>query len=101
MTTYAIHAQILTHDSGYDGSRSVPTFYLDSRVQGIISRGHAVSVAADILNPLGTIALTDLRISAVPVDPARESADLAAAEHERALREDLRHDVWCAGVMPA
>jgi hypothetical protein len=44
-TTYAVTATITTHDHGwskgsiYDhdwsGSRSVPTFYLDSRVQGI------------------------------------------------------------------
>jgi hypothetical protein len=76
MTVYAIHAQVITHAGNFSGSRGVPTFYLDSRVQGIISREHAASIAREILNPLGTIDPADLRVSAVPVDPARESAEL-------------------------
>lgn len=82
--TYAVHAQVLTHTGGYAGSRAVPTFYLDSRVQGITSREHAAAVAAGIVNPLGLIPETDLRIAAVPVDPARESAELDAFAAERA-----------------
>lgn len=79
MTTYAIHTQVITHDGGFDGSRSVPTFYLDSRVQGILSKESAARVAEGIINPLGLIAAADLKISAYEVDPMRESADLEAA----------------------
>lgn len=83
MTTYAVHAQVLTHDNGYGGSKAVPTFYLDSRVQGIVSREHAAEVARLIISPLNSIPRCDLLISAIPVDPERESAELDAfrAEH--------------------
>lgn len=50
MTTYAITAQYEhTTPDGYTGSRQIPTFYLDDRVQGIMSEQHAVSIARDIL----------------------------------------------------
>ena len=52
---YAITAQLLTTDvSGYAGSRQIPTFYLDERVQGIVSEDHARRIAWSILDPLGT-----------------------------------------------
>jgi hypothetical protein len=79
MTVYAVHVQVVTHAGDYTGSRAVPTFYLDSRVQGITGREGAARVAAGIVNPLGLIAAADLRICAVPVDPARESAELDGA----------------------
>jgi hypothetical protein len=79
VTTYAVHATIGTSaGNGYRGARAVPTFYLDSRVQGIVSAGHAAEVAAGILNPLGLIAAGDLHIGAYPVDIARENAALDA-----------------------
>ena len=67
MTTYAIHATITTHDGGYAGARSVPIFQLDSGVQGIVSARHAARIAAQIINPLGTIPTSDLNVAAYPV----------------------------------
>jgi hypothetical protein len=67
MTVYAIHAMISTHAGDYEGSRSVPLFYLDSNVQGITSATHACEVAADVLNPLGTIPAADVHVSAYAV----------------------------------
>lgn len=78
MTIYAVHVQVITRDGAYEGSRSVPTFYLDSRVQGIVSEEHAASVAAGVVNPLGIIAADDLHISAVPVDTPLADRVLAA-----------------------
>ena len=79
MTVYAVHATIGTSaDNGYRGARTVPTFYLDSRVQGITCPQHAAGIAAGILNPLGTIPAGDLHIGAYPVDVARENAALDA-----------------------
>lgn len=73
MTTYAIHCQVKTHltdrwGGEYSGSRGLPTFYLDSRVQGIVSKAHAVSIARDVINPLRLIPDTDLMISAYVAD---------------------------------
>lgn len=78
---YAIHATI-SHktDSGYTGSRQIPTFYLDERVQGIVDEDHAARIASDIINPLGlevTVHATAVDLgktdthpsSAAPVDP--------------------------------
>lgn len=49
MTMYAISANVenLTSD-GYRASRQVPTFYLNSNVQGIVSAEHAEKIAEDI-----------------------------------------------------
>lgn len=56
---YGITAQIESHDptGRYAGSQQVPTFYLDSSVQGIVSEAHAERIARDILTtPLRAIA---------------------------------------------
>ena len=72
MTTYAVHAQILTHSAGYAGSVQVPLFYLDSRVQGILNAGHAADIARGVLNPLGTIDRSDLDVRAYAVSEPGE-----------------------------
>ena len=64
---YAVSVQVITHDGDYSGSKSVPTFYLDSTVQGITGPEHAADVARDVVNPLGTIAPEDLNIRAYAV----------------------------------
>lgn len=106
MTTYAVHVQVTTHDGEFSGSRAVPTFYLDSRVQGIMSTEHAEQIAAGIVNPLGAIPAGDLHIGAYRIDPAREDAELSAwaaeqsardAEHAAAVCQDSGHATWCAG----
>jgi hypothetical protein len=59
-TLYVISGHISYHDAttGYDGSRALPTFYLDSRVQGITSATHAKTIAermmADVAYACGT-----------------------------------------------
>lgn len=53
MNMYAVTAQLLTSDGPWSGSRQIPTFYLNPRVQGITSAAHAVTVADMIINPLG------------------------------------------------
>lgn len=52
---YVITAQILTTDGDYKGSRQVPTFYLDSAVQGIVSTAHAIEIAKGVIDPMGTL----------------------------------------------
>lgn len=54
-TLYCITAQILTTDGSFNGSRPVPTFYLDPAVQGITSTAHAIEIAKDIIDPMGTL----------------------------------------------
>lgn len=80
MTLYAIHAQVITRNGAYEGSRQVPTFYLDSRVQGITDQDMAARIAANVLNPLGAIPDADLRVSAYPVDAERDGAGLDQAD---------------------
>jgi hypothetical protein len=60
---YVITAQVLTSDAGFTGSRQVPTFYLDSATQCIISVAQAIAIARSILDPMGTL---ELSITAEP-----------------------------------
>jgi hypothetical protein len=50
---YQITAQYVRNDNGYTCSRQVPTFYLDSRVQGIVSVDHAEKIAREVIDPAG------------------------------------------------
>jgi hypothetical protein len=49
---YSITATVTERTpEGWDRTRQVPTFYLDPRVQGIVSAAHAERIALDILDP--------------------------------------------------
>ena len=53
---YAITAEVkVRHPDGYDKTFSVPTFYLDEHVQGILSEDHAVRIAREIIDPAGLL----------------------------------------------
>ena len=54
-TLWRITAQILTTDGSYNGSRQVPTFYLDSAIQGIRDAQHAIEIAKGVIDPLGNL----------------------------------------------
>jgi hypothetical protein len=47
------------------GSRDLPTFYLDERVQGIQTERHAIEVARMIIDPYSLAAEDDVSITAV------------------------------------
>lgn len=68
---WSIQATVTTEVDGWKVTRQVPTFYLNPRVQGIVSQDHAVSIARDILTvterPSDGTTLS-LSISAVLVD---------------------------------
>ena len=64
---YAVTATVETDSKGgYSGVRQIPTFYLDERVQGIVSENHAEIIALDILSAAGTNGAT-FHITAVKV----------------------------------
>jgi len=48
---YGIVATVTTKSKGWMNSRRLPTFYLDSAVQGILSKDHAKQIATEIVNP--------------------------------------------------
>lgn len=48
---WAIQATISRTGETWTATRQVPTFYLDERVQGIVSKDHAAQIARDIVNP--------------------------------------------------
>lgn len=52
---YAITATVFSADKvrKWEHSRSIPTFFLDPNVQGIVSEAHAITIAEDIINPFG------------------------------------------------
>lgn len=51
MTMYAITAAINSfNDDGWISTRPLPTFYLDSNIQGIVDEDHATKIAHDILD---------------------------------------------------
>jgi hypothetical protein len=52
---------------GWESSRSLPTFYLDERTQGILSCAGAVGIAMAIVLPLGPVPDTTVSVTAVRV----------------------------------
>ncbi len=48
---YGVTATVASKRDGWTTTHQVPTFYLDSAVQGILSKEHAKTIAADIVNP--------------------------------------------------
>ncbi len=51
---YAVSTRVERRDaSGYSWMVDLPTFYLDSRVQGIVSEDHAARIVVNMLAPLG------------------------------------------------
>ena len=65
---YGIQATVSRRDGQWEGTRQVPTFYLDERVQGIVSEDHAAEIARDIINPYRESALS-VHVIAVKIDP--------------------------------
>lgn len=64
---WAVQAQLITSEMnvGLDGSlnewtgtRTYPTFYLDERVQGIVSPAHCIQLAEMILDPMNELNLS-------------------------------------------
>lgn len=86
MTTYAVHAQIITHDGDFSGSRSVPTFYLFGDVQGITDREHAARIAEDILTVAGG-SRDHVIATAYAVDLDRELAEVHTVAELQASNE--------------
>lgn len=69
---WAVSAHVETVRIGHGatqwhGTVDVPTFYLDERVQGIMTSHHAENVARQIIDPLNTIPRDRLHISTVKV----------------------------------
>lgn len=50
---YVITGQLITRDRRGTCSRQVPTFFLESAVQGIVSCEHAQQIARHIIDPTG------------------------------------------------
>lgn len=48
---YCVQANVTWSKDGWNTYIQVPTFYLDSQVQGIVSVDHAEKIARDIINP--------------------------------------------------
>lgn len=66
MKLYAIQATITRElKGGWQSTRSLPTFYLHPRVQGITGPDHAAKIARDIVDPLDQ---HDVSVTAVEVD---------------------------------
>lgn len=64
---YAITATLSvkgTVREDWSRTRQVPTFFLDPRVQGIVSEDHAKRIALDIIDPFGQY---DVSVTAVMV----------------------------------
>jgi len=55
MEMYAITATVFHIDKvkKWERSMSIPTFFLNATVQGIVSEAHAITIAEDIINPFG------------------------------------------------
>ena len=51
--SYAVRASITRNVDGWTSVHHLPTFYLDSNVQGLVSEAHAAEVARSLLDPFG------------------------------------------------
>lgn len=78
---YRVTAQVLTHDGAWHGSKSVPTFLLDSDVQGFLDCEGAAVIAREVINPLGTMNDEDIELCIMPAYAADE---MPAGRHVRA-----------------
>lgn len=65
---YAIRATVTARDNGSKGEHPVPGFFLDESLQGITGSDHAAEVAEKIINPLGWIPPSGMRVSASEVE---------------------------------
>jgi len=61
---WAIYAVVGRWQEDGFHNRSVPTFYLDENVQGIVSEEHAIEIATEVVNPFGDL---ECNITAVRV----------------------------------
>lgn len=62
---WSVQAQIEHHDpNGWEGSRQLPTFYLDPRVQGTLTEGQAADVARDIVTQVAEAVLASAGVAA-------------------------------------
>lgn len=59
---YAVTVQVCRRNEQWDQARSLPTFFLDECVQGILSEEGAIAIVTKIVNPFG-----DLGVSACAV----------------------------------
>ncbi len=64
---YVINGTVSTVIDGWTRTQSIPTFYLDKNVQGIVNKTHAEAIALTIINPLRLPNLT-VNLSAFEVD---------------------------------
>lgn len=48
---YAINGTVSIVVDGWTRTQSIPTFYLDKNVQGIVNKSHAEAIAHTIVNP--------------------------------------------------
>jgi hypothetical protein len=72
---YCVQANVCRSFEGWKHYHGVPTFYLNSRVQGIMSGEHAEQIARDIINPLKDDALwVQVTVTACP-EPTTDTAE--------------------------
>jgi len=54
---WTIQATAIHKTEKGDRAISIPTFFLDENVQGILNEGHAIAIAESIINPLKLVNL--------------------------------------------
>jgi hypothetical protein len=65
MLLYAIDATVVHHTAKGDLTHQVPTFYLNSGVQGIQNADHAKKIASDVICPIKSDDIS-INVTAVP-----------------------------------
>lgn len=74
---YAVSATVTGQTTlGVTTTRQVPTFYLDERVQGLVSEAHAELVAFDVIDPARVLRDRgfELHVCAVKMSDAASAA---------------------------
>jgi hypothetical protein len=81
---YQVQGTITRNRHGWDSTRQIPTFYLDGRVQGILSVEHARDVARDIVDTIaGPSTPGETVTTALHVEPVEEPAEAGLSAQAR------------------
>lgn len=69
---YAVAASVSAVHDGWTQTRTLPTFYLATAVQGIVSADHAERIARDLIGSVADVAtggrtVLDVSVSVAPV----------------------------------
>lgn len=66
---YFVTSTVSWEEEGWTATRSIPTFVLDSSIQGVVDVEHAEKIARSIIDPFGRLASVSVTVVAIDDGP--------------------------------